>query len=202
MSSMEKRDRKKYTNISRMYASATQLPIDTNNYPCPCCGKKMHYVNGAELFGEEKGCKKDKYMVCYDCDIHGRVREQYNGAFLISVPAKRETRQLRNEAHYFFDKLYEYGIFANRTSAYEWLTKTMGRKRCIKTTQYHIGEMDDDKLRMTIQVSVEKLAEHPEKFPERILPFGSRGGSYSMSNQQISDKLNALNVQIGSIAHN
>ena len=84
MSSMEKRDRKKYTNISRMYASATQLPIDTNNYPCPCCGKKMHYVNGEEMFGEGKGNRKDKYIVCYDCDIHGRVREQYNGAFLTS----------------------------------------------------------------------------------------------------------------------
>lgn len=197
MSSMEKRDRKKYTNISRMYASATQLPIDANNYPCPCCGKKMHYVNGEGMFGEGKGSRKDKYIVCYDCDIHGRVREQYNGAFLISVPAKRETRQLRSEAHYFFDKLYEYGIFASRSSAYEWLTKYMGRKRCIKTTQYHIGEMDDDKLKMTIQASVEKLAQHPEKCPRQIHPFGSRYGSYSTSNQRILDTLKMLNLQIG-----
>lgn len=194
---MEKRDRKKYTNISSMYASATQLPIDANHYPCPCCGKTMHYVTGAELFGQEKGNKKDKYIVCYDCDVHGRVREQYNGAFLISVPAKRETRQLRNEAHYFFDKLYEYGIFMSRTNAYEWLTKCMGRKRCIKSTQYHIGEMGDDRLKMTIQVSVEKLAQHPEKCPERILPFGEKEGSYSASNRQILDTLNQLNLQIG-----
>lgn len=196
MSSLEKRDRKKYTNISRVYASATQLPIDPNNYACPCCGKKMHYVNGVELFGEEKGAKKDKYLVCYDCDIHGRVREEYNGTYLISVPAKRETRQLRCEAHYFFDKLYEYGIFADRSSAYAWLTGCMGRKRCIKTTQYHIGEMDDDKLKTTIRVSVEKLAEHPEKCPKKILPFGSQNGSYSMTNQRIADILDSLNLRI------
>ena len=171
------------------------MAIDPRNYECPCCGKPMEYVTSEELYG----CPDDrghKYIVCKACDIKGRVREHNGFAFLVSVPAKRDTRTLRSEAHYFFNKLYEFGIFPDKAAAYGWLTECFGRKPGKKASQYHIGEMDNEKLKVTIKISIEKLAENPDKCAKAITPYNTYGGSYSSTNEYLSGMLKKLDETI------
>ncbi len=111
-----------------------------NMISCPYCGKKMIYRNA-------EGIKINKYkdewlLVCEDpgCDCYCRVKKMSNGRTqLISTPARAKLRALRNEAHYYLEKIIEFGIF-ERKEAYRWLTgivapETFGVK--------HIGEFSE-----------------------------------------------------------
>lgn len=196
MSSLEKRDRKKYQRMSREYRSRTKMVIDPNNYACPCCGKTMEYISEEEMYGYTDNLHKYSYIICRDCDIRGKVKQKNGFSFLASTPVKRDTRILRCEAHYFFDKLYEFGIFPDRNATYKWLTQCFGRDFGSQASQYHIGEMDSDKLKATIKISIEKLAEHPEKCTKVIEPYKAQGGSYSSTNEQLSEMLKKLDESI------
>ena len=196
MSSLEKRDRKKYGGMSREYRSRTKMVIDPSNYKCPCCGKVMEHLSAEETCAYVDERHKYTYIVCRACDVRGKVQTKNGFFYLASTPVKRDTRGLRREAHYFFDKLYEFGIFPDRSAAYKWLTQCFGRNAEKKAAQYHIGEMDDDKLKVTIKISIEKLAENPDKCAKVIEPYKAMGGSYSETNEQLSEILRKLDASI------
>lgn len=196
MSSRDKRDRKKYGRISSMYVSPTQIPIDPFNYTCPYCGKKMQYMTADEFYGHAVR-SIDKFIVCKDCDVRGRVKKCADDIyFLISTPANRKTRLLRTEAHYYFNKLYENGIFSGQPTAYAWLTRCFGRQMFVKEVQCHIGEMNEQDLKTTIRITVKKLANYPDRFDEELQPFDKFESNYSDESNEVMETIRMLNQKI------
>lgn len=129
---------------------------DPSNVKCPYCGSRMELRSA-------KGIKKEKYadetlFVCKNhpnCDCYCRAMVKENGSvYMINTPADAKLRALRNEAHYYFDKLVAFHIFTNRNEAYRWLTASislggLGRK--------HIGEFNEYFCEKAIEECVKAL---------------------------------------------
>lgn len=64
----------------------------------------------------------------------------------LGVPANKETKRLRIEAHEAFDRLWKEGRMT-RSEAYRWLSGALG-----SDGQVHIGQMNADQCRRVIEI--------------------------------------------------
>ena len=178
----------KRADLRKLYSSTITDFIDPYHYRCPCCNKIMQYVSGKEIFGE-KNVGNTMYLYCPDCNFYGKTRKTNSGhVYLVSVPAGEETRNLRNEAHHYFNKLYEFGILPGKDSAYQWLSMQLGFPTIGNTSFRHIGEMDACLLRKVIEVTIDKLWENKDKCTTAFSIYTSTKGSYSMSRSDLHGK--------------
>lgn len=104
---------------------------------------------------------KTKYGTRYGCPVGGCTVVLWSGS--TSTPADYATRQMRIEAHSWFDALWQSGIFS-RQRAYKKLAKYLG----LSPRKTHIGCFSKEQCERTIDfcraiTQVRKAAEINEK---------------------------------------
>lgn len=161
LSEKQKNQMKKMAEFTRSKISQT---IDLNQYPCPKCGKHMKWRDSMR-----EGNQGTFVLFCDDCDMVGSARRETNGEIVLrSIPADKETRNLRKEAHYYFDILYKEHIFDSREQAYMWLTsQLLSFDRGIK----HIGEMDKVQCLRAIEISKKCIETNKHRLSHPVEPF-------------------------------
>lgn len=162
--------------------------IDINECRCPSCNKKMEITpHKYKSFLREASCET--------CDYKGKITTQKrkNGLTYFAwyaTPADRNTRNLRDEAHYYFDKVVKERIFTNKETAYKWLVEAllMAETKCYL---YHIGYMNSAFCEKTIRLSVDVLYNNRNRLSEHIEVY-NKPWSYSKKNVDIMQKLEML----------
>lgn len=98
---------------------------------CPNCKKEVEWIPNEKVYGKRYGRSFMCYY-CFDCDYyvgcHNNTREP------LGTMADRETRQMRNECHKLFDRLWKENHFTRKQS-YEWIQRKMGKTK----NEAHIG---------------------------------------------------------------
>lgn len=98
-------------------------------HPCPECEAPMVLKPGA--FGLFYGCTKWP-----DCNgTHGAHQDTGEP---LGVPATRDVKQARIEAHEVFDTLWRNNPSMSRDAAYRWMREKMG----LSAEEAHIGRFD------------------------------------------------------------
>lgn len=138
---------------------------------CPYCGSPMVY--------EHRSKRIDTYYdnmmyVCKnypECDCYCRVREHKGKRFLVSTPANRNLRALRNEAHYYFKQILDNGIFDTEAALYNAISPqlpTFTSDICSQIPTYttevvHIGECKETMCMSIINICIGILYKNKEK---------------------------------------
>lgn len=167
------RGRKKYLTVKQrnqmekvVYSNRSQVNrvIDLNNYCCPICGNIMRWKEA------NYSDRKDVYLlICGKCDVLGKARKERNGTIVLkSVPADKKTRDLREEAHYYFDILYKEKIFNSREQAYLWLAEQI---YSYDVGIRHIGEMNAEQCKRAIEVVKDCLAVNEHRLSHPVKPY-------------------------------
>ena len=164
--------KEKHQMEKMVYANRSQLvrTVDLNHYKCPNCGKFMRtqladYDTSGNTF----------IIVCDACNLVGTARRERNGKILLkSVPADKKTRNLRAEAHYYFDILYKDGIFVSREQAYLWLSEQLFA--CDMGIR-HIGEMNAEQCIRAIDKCRKCLEENKHRLHSPLVPYGRQQGN-------------------------
>ena len=165
--------------------SKTAIPIDYKNYRCLKCGSVMQYLPAWQAFKERKG-DNTMMLVCKKDDIYCTTRRSNAGkVYLESTPADAKLRALRQETHFYFDKLYIDGILPGKDSAYQWLSEKFGFQLFGKLTYRHIGEFDDFYCKKAIEYILQKLCENAEKL-KHPLKFYEAGNQYVKNTSRLS----------------
>lgn len=145
---------KKIEKGKNIFRSLTEFPVK-KPVKCPYCGSNMEIRSNSEIALKDFG-KEYNLLVCKNhpnCDCYCRIIEKGSDIYLVSTPANASLRSLRNEAHFYFDKLHEYKIFPIKRVAYQWLTDTISPGTNVK----HIGEFNEDFCIKTIQSCIRVL---------------------------------------------
>ena len=170
--------------------SATANAIDVRKFRCPKCGAYMDYISAREFYNDKT--RTDMMLVCRKDDVHCKTRKSKSGnVYLVSTPADPVVRALRQEAHYYFDKLHDRKLMAGKDSCYEWLSMQLGYPTYGRTTFRHIGEMDEMMLKKTILLCVDYLYNNRDRLQ---YPIGIYRGpnSYTSVRADIVKKLQKI----------
>lgn len=116
------------------------------DHPCPECGAQM--VLRTSKFGLFYGCTQ--YPTC--TSAHGAHKDGRP----LGVPANKETKAARIEAHDAFDRLWK-GKHMRRKEAYVWMQNTM----MLSAEDAHIG-------RFTIEQCQQLVAEVVKFFEVKL----------------------------------
>lgn len=126
----------------------SELMILSGNI-CPYCGKESERINSEVVYGRDYG----DLMICFDCDAY--VGIHHNSDIAKGRLANKALRELKKEAHKYFDYLWTRKMRINqiskhesRTGAYLWLSKKMD----IKIDYCHIGMFDESKTKEVINL--------------------------------------------------
>ncbi len=89
---------------------------------CPFCNSSVSLIDSVKIYGRSYGfiylC--DAYP---DCDA--RVSCYPKTIVALGTLANKELRRWRSLVHRKFDPLWQSGVFANRQTAYKWLSRAM-----------------------------------------------------------------------------
>lgn len=156
---------------------------------CPYCGSPMELRSSKGIY---KSDLNDAMLyVCQNypvCDAYVRTIKRDNDYIPIGVPGNASLRALRNETHYYFDKLTECGILT-RTESYKWLAD----KLQLKQFHAHIGDFSEYECVRTINEVVDILLINKEKTAGLVKPFLRRNHvTYTMKSKELQEKLSKL----------
>lgn len=122
-----------------------------HNLRCPYCGSGAVYRSADGIYRENK--EGIMLYVCSkypECDAYVRVHK--GTKIPMGELADRELRNLRREAHYYFDQLYQTGIMT-RDEAYRWLADQISAPM----SEAHFGHMGVYYCKEVIKSSKELL---------------------------------------------
>ena len=112
------------------------LKNEVKDLTCPYCGKRMIFRPTNEVLSY----RSEGYMfVCSNyptCDTYCRARKEKDKIYLISTPASRQLRIMRNEAHYYLTEIERSEIYPNVNEVY----KAISVKLPLDVKKIHIGE--------------------------------------------------------------
>ena len=109
---------------------------------CPYCGKPTIYVDSSIIYGTSYGT----IYLCEDCEAFVGVHKGTDKA--LGRVAKRELRQLKREAHKYFDLIWQLK-YMTRYDAYGWLSNLLDLPR-----EYtHIGMFQESTCETVITYS-------------------------------------------------
>jgi hypothetical protein len=116
---------------------------------CPYCGAESIYTDSSEVYS----CSYGMIYLCRPCQAWVGVHKGTDNA--LGRLANAELRQWKQEAHKWFDPLWQrkisrdgVGKFTARNQAYKWLSKTLE----IPLTVCHIGMMDVEDCKRVVEV--------------------------------------------------
>lgn len=107
---------------------------------CPYCKKETEFVDSSEVYRESYGM----IYLCRQCKAWVGVHKNSDKA--LGRLANRALRNEKNNAHFWFDKLWKEGDL-NRSDAYAWLSEKLG----IPVKYTHIGMFSAETCRKVIQ---------------------------------------------------
>ena len=127
---------------------------------CPYCGSRMVIKKGIEV---NPKFASNEYMTCINypaCDSYARVIKVDGKYELVSTPANKELRMLRNEAHYWVEQLIKTGIAKDYKMAF-----AMTSQRLSITNGYriHIGQCRELTCREIITACVNILYNNKDR---------------------------------------
>jgi len=117
-----------------------------NGSTCPYCGGKTSFVDSSIIYGKSYGM----IYLCSPCQAYCGVHKGTN--ISLGRLANRELRELKKQAHEFFDKIWSLKIM-ERSEAYQWLA---GRLEIPKELM-HIGMMNEKQCEDIIYFSKQFL---------------------------------------------
>jgi len=124
---------------------------------CPYCGAHAVLKSADGIYRDNS--KGEMLYVCKNypaCDSYVRVQKGTN--IPLGTLANKKLRELRKEAHHYFDMLYKTGLIT-KTSAYEWLSGTL-----LRPLEYaHIGMLGEYDCQIVIAESKKYLKMEMEK---------------------------------------
>jgi len=122
------------------------LPIPKK---CRYCGNDVILTSNAEIYGKEYG--NGKCYLCRSCRAYVGV---HTGTVIpLGTLADKNLRNLRNNAHMLFDKLWKGQTRKmTRYDAYRWLSNKMN----IKIEETHIGWFDEEQCKKIINLLGDK----------------------------------------------
>ena len=121
---------------------------------CPKCGAPIDYRSADGIYKNNQG--NAMLYICRNypkCDLYVRTHPGTN--IPVGTLADRRLRQLRNEAHYYFNQLFESGMMS-KNDAYNLLTNIVQAPR----SNAHIGYLGEYYCRQVIEKSQEILRNH------------------------------------------
>lgn len=113
---------------------------------CPYCKSKSEYVDSSVIYGKSYGM----IYLCRPCDAYVGVHKGTSDA--LGRMANRGLRELKKEAHSYFDVIWKEGHF-KRKDAYRWLSVRLG----IPKPYTHIGYFSEKTLKEVIYLSKQFL---------------------------------------------
>lgn len=117
-----------------------------------CSSPRVGFRESESKFKHKLG-RKFGYWMCFEIDCRAAVSCHPQTHIPMGYMARRETRELRSEAHDMFDRLWGKGTHWTRAQAYEWLCGAM----LIPIVDCHIARMEDNTLLEVIQVCAEQF---------------------------------------------
>lgn len=120
---------------------------------CPYCKAPSKYVDSIIIYGRTYGF----IYLCEPCKAWVGVHAGTNKA--LGRLANKKLRELKKEAHSYFDRLWKFKnkIF-RRSAAYKWLSQELG----LPSEYTHIGMFSEETCKKVIELSKNKLYEHSQ----------------------------------------
>lgn len=118
---------------------------------CPYCGSHTILRSADGIYQDNS--KRAMLYVCKNypaCDSYVRVHPGTNVP--MGIPANWKLRKLRNEAHHYFNQLYQKG-YMTKQDAYCWLADIL----CVPFSQAHIGYLGEYYCQKVIEESKKVL---------------------------------------------
>ena len=128
---------------------------------CPYCGRHAVLRSADGIYKDNS--KGEMLYVCAnypECDTYVRVQKGTNKP--LGTLANKRLRELRNEAHKNFDKLYKRG-YITRRSAYDWLAGLF----CMPLKRAHIAQFSEPQCLYVIEQSKKYLEILEKRYKER-----------------------------------
>lgn len=192
------------------YVRAKDITCEVGNGNCKNCNNCSSYNPITEV-EEVSGYTNDEkqlynmpkcqiYNTCqkYSPLYRKLTKEEYlaqEPSSPIGRPANGQLRQLRAEAHYYFDLLGKLNVFTSIGEMYSWLSYSLS----IPIQETHIAYFDEYYCKKTIELCVEVLSNHRSRFKNPITLFNSNNlnhKTYSEQNKVIQDSIENINITI------
>jgi len=136
-------------------AKKKQKPHKKNVY-CPYCGSIAILRDANDIYSSNDNENK-KLLVCKnypECDAYIKADKYGNPQ---GVMANKELRQLRAEAHRYFDEIFKNKILT-RQDAYKLLSDKLG----IPLQDTHMSYFNEYRCKLTIKIAKNILHNHPK----------------------------------------
>lgn len=114
---------------------------------CPYCKKQSKHVNSSVIYGKDYGM----IYLCGPCDAYVGCHKS-NTTEAKGRLAKKELRELKKEAHLYFDKIWQLKIMS-RHEAYKWLSGYLQ----LPAKYTHIGMLGIEKTKEVMTGSKQLL---------------------------------------------
>lgn len=157
------RETRRLAKVNKQIKS--QVTKDELPKTCPYCGgrmilKKIGDLDGTSYFKDQEILVCENFNVC-GCSVKVNTCDGKKVPF--GIPANRELKSLRREAHYYMEY---YTKLSGMTSSeiYEWLAykQNISRVRC------HFSKMMEGQCRNMIQIFLDAILEYARVNPEKI----------------------------------
>lgn len=109
---------------------------------CPYCHNQSKLINSKEFYGTDYGMM----YICHLCSVWVGCHPDTSNA--LGRLANKELRLLKNEAHLYFDKIWQTNRMS-RTSAYKWLSEQLN----IQREYTHIGMFGEETCKKVVYLS-------------------------------------------------
>lgn len=130
--------------------------VQSNTPRCPYCGSHAVLRSADGIY--MKNPRESMLYVCKNypvCDAYVRVHPGTTKP--MGSLANKQLRNLRMEAHRYFDQIYIRGIMSKQ-DAYHWLSDVL----CIPFLDTHIGQMGEYYCSKVIEESKKLLDQYPQ----------------------------------------
>jgi hypothetical protein len=114
---------------------------------CPYCKNKSNLVSSTEIYNKDFGY----IYLCRPCDAYVGCHKNTTNAK--GRLANKELRELKKEAHKYFDMIWRDLQILSRDGAYKWLSDMLD----LPSEYTHIGMMGVDKCKEVIYFSKQLL---------------------------------------------
>lgn len=166
----ESKSKKQLRAVQKQINSYYNLEIPQK---CPYCGGKMVIrkigdYSPDSINAEKLLCVCEHYNKTCTCSL--KVKENQNGKLIPkSIPADKNLKSMRCEAHYYMDAILRYYIYDTMEDIYNHLSKIENIDRNL----LHISMMREGRCREVILDLLKLLAAHPDKVRGRVNPYYS-----------------------------
>lgn len=151
-----KKIRKQLVAKQQKINKANEHPITGIVAPkCPHCQKRAKLTTGRTVYPRRPDLATKVLWICRDCDAWCGVHDNSPRFKALGTPANKELRQLRRQAHSFFDPLWQLkqdrdscARHVARNSGYAWIATKLG----IPVEECHIAMFNKEKCQAVVNL--------------------------------------------------